>query len=948
MQISKYQAKYFAHELTKRCPSNSVEKLSATLIDAQVDLNPHQIEAALFAFKSPFSKGAILADEVGLGKTIEAGIILSQQWAERKRKLIIICPSSLRKQWSQELLEKFYLPSIILEAKSYKKNKENNNNNPFNQDKIVICSYHFAKNKYEDILLQNWDLVVIDEAHKLRNVYRKNNQIAQAIGKAIKNRRKILLTATPLQNSISELYGLVSIIDEHVFGDHKSFKSQYSRLNNENDFYTLKKRIEPICKRNLRKHVQEYINYTNRIPLTFDYTPTDDEQALYDMVTDYLSRPYLYALPNSQRHLITLILRKLLASSTYAISNTLTRLVDKLQDILNNNTRQENHFIDDYDTIGEIKEVMNENLIDFKSVFSKHDTNIIENELNELKAFRDLAKEITVNQKGEQLKRALTEAFNKTKSTGANKKALIFTESKRTQFYLKKILEEIPDYKGKIILFNGQNTSSETNNIYNNWIEKHKGSDIISGAKTADTRAAIVEYFKNEATIMIATEAAAEGINLQFCSLIVNYDLPWNPQRIEQRIGRCHRYGQKHDVVVVNFVNTTNAADQRVFELLNEKFNLFSGVFGASDDVLGSIESGVDFEKRIAEIYQNARTKEQIKFSFDKLQKEMEEKIDAKMKTTRQKLFDNFDESVIEKLKITLEQSKIYLNKYEQTLWTITQLGLKDQAVFNPNNLEFILKKNPFPNNNIPTGKYRLGKNITDAHTYRLSHPLSQNIIKQYKDIILPNSELTFDYSNSGKNIAIIEPLIGKEGFLSVSNFTISSIENEDYILFAATYDSLQLDDEQCSRLLSLPATTYNESCIINDEPLQKIIKKKKKQLLKDIDIRNGEFFDQEIEKLDFWAEDKRNSLRIALKNFDDEIKVINKHAKSASSLPDKIKFRKKLSEMEKKRDEAWRTYDIEGRKVEQQKNELISNVEDQLKQTLNTNKLFTIKWKII
>lgn len=263
MQISKYKAKYFAHELTKRCPSNSVEKLSATLIDAQVDLNPHQIEAALFAFKSPFSKGAILADEVGLGKTIEAGIILSQQWAERKRKLIIICPSSLRKQWSQELLEKFYLPSIILEAKSYKKNKENNNNNPFNQDKIVIFSYHFVKNKYEDILLQNWDLVVIDEAHKLRNVYRKNNQIAQAIGKAIKNRRKILLTATPLQNSISEL---LSIIDEHVFGDHKSFKSQYSRFNNEEDFYALKKRIAPICKRNLRKHVQEYINYTNRIP----------------------------------------------------------------------------------------------------------------------------------------------------------------------------------------------------------------------------------------------------------------------------------------------------------------------------------------------------------------------------------------------------------------------------------------------------------------------------------------------------------------------------------------------------------------------------------------------------------------------------------------------------------------------------------------------------------
>ncbi len=124
--------------------------------------------------------------------------------------------------------------------------------------------------------------------------------------------------------------------------------------------------------------------------------------------------------------------------------------------------------------------------------------------------------------------------------------------------------------------------------------------------------------------MLLATEAAAEGINLQFCSMLVNYDLPWNPQRIEQRIGRCHRYGQKYDVVVINFLNTKNAADQRVFDLLNQKFSLFNGVFGASDEVLGSISSGVDFEKRIAKIYQDCRTKNEIESSFDNLQKELE------------------------------------------------------------------------------------------------------------------------------------------------------------------------------------------------------------------------------------------------------------------------------------------------------------------------------------
>jgi SNF2 family DNA or RNA helicase len=139
---------------------------------------------------------------------------------------------------------------------------------------------------------------------------------------------------------------------------------------------------------------------------------------------------------------------------------------------------------------------------------------------------------------------------------------------------------------------------------------KYKNTDRATGSRSADMRAALVDYFREEATIMIATEAAAEGINLQFCSMIINYDMPWNPQRIEQRIGRCHRYGQKYDVVVINFLNKANAADQRVYELLRDKFQLFNGVFGASDEVLGNIENGVDFEKRIAEIYQKCRTEQ--------------------------------------------------------------------------------------------------------------------------------------------------------------------------------------------------------------------------------------------------------------------------------------------------------------------------------------------------
>ena len=205
--VTLYHAKYFAHELTKRCGSDSVEKLAGVLSDAQVDLNPHQVEAALFAFRSPLSKGAILADEVGLGKTIEAGILLSQKWAERKRRLLVICPANLRKQWSEELADKFFLPSAILENRTFNEAIKRGNLNPFQDDAVIVCSYQFARTKEPYLQQTKWDLVVIDEAHRLRNVYKPGNKIAQAIKQAVAPFHKVLLTATPLQNSLLELHG---------------------------------------------------------------------------------------------------------------------------------------------------------------------------------------------------------------------------------------------------------------------------------------------------------------------------------------------------------------------------------------------------------------------------------------------------------------------------------------------------------------------------------------------------------------------------------------------------------------------------------------------------------------------------------------------------------------------------------------------------------------------
>ncbi len=308
--ITDYHAKYLAYELTKRCPSDSPEKLAGAVASAQVDLNPHQVDAALFAFQSPLSKGALLADEVGLGKTIEAGLVISQRWAERKRRILIITPSNLRKQWHQELSEKFFLPSTILETRLYKQMIKLGHFRPFEiADSIIICSYQFASNRASDVANTPWDLVVIDEAHRLRNVYKPSNVIANTLKGALGHSHKLLLTATPLQNSL----GLVSFIDEHTFGDLQSFRDQFTNLNQEQVFETLKSRLKPLCHRTLRRQVTAYVPFTHRFPLVEEFVPEESEDKLYNLVSEYLQRPNLQALPAGQRTLMTLVLRKLLA-----------------------------------------------------------------------------------------------------------------------------------------------------------------------------------------------------------------------------------------------------------------------------------------------------------------------------------------------------------------------------------------------------------------------------------------------------------------------------------------------------------------------------------------------------------------------------------------------------------------------------------------------------------
>lgn len=950
MSLSHHQAKYLAYELTRRWSSDNVGKLAAAVAGAQVDLNPHQVDAALFAFKSPFSNGALLADEVGLGKTIEAGILLSQRWAERKRRILIITPSNLRKQWHQELAEKFFLPATILEARSYNQAVKAGSDNPFQPEdgSLVICSYHFARNKAEDVVATPWDLVVIDEAHRLRNVYKTTNVIANTLKRALEGRPKVLLTATPLQNSLLELYGLISFIDEHAFGDLKSFRQQFANLSQSDTFDALKARLAPLCHRTLRRQVTQYVPYTARHALVEEFTPEQSEDVLYQMVSDYLGRDNLYALPPQQRTLMTLVLRKLLASSTFAIAGALQTMATRLKRDLANQEKISllDELDEDYEALDEIAEEWSDDEAETEPL-SEADREVLAAEITELEAFSELAAGIHRNAKGQALLRALRVAFDKVSGLKAAEKAIIFTESRRTQDYLLRLLSE-SEWSEGIVLFNGTNNDPRSKEIYEAWKVRHQGSDRVTGSRTADMRSALVDYFREEGRIMIATEAGAEGINLQFCSLVINYDLPWNPQRVEQRIGRCHRYGQKHDVVVVNFLNKKNAADQRVYQLLAEKFHLFEGVFGASDEVLGAIGSGVDFEKRIATIYQQCRQPEQIKEAFDALQLELSFEINEAMTTTRKKLLEHFDDEVREKLKIRDVDSKAVLGQFERQLIRLTRHELDGHAEFQGEG-SFRLLTHPFPElaAKVPLGRYELPRRSGEAHLYRLGHPLADAVIRTAKERLLAPAEIDFSYEAHEGKVTILEPFLGHSGWLCASRYTVDSLDQtEDYLILAALTDTgSPLDEETARRLLALPGHQLRELSQAAPASLGEITQREQARISRGISERNAQFFEAEATKLDNWADDLKVGLEREIKEMDRQIKEARRAASGSLTLEEKLAGQKQIKALESQRKERRRSLFDAQDEIDKNREHLIEKIEGKLKSESAEETLFTIRW---
>ena len=950
MKITSYHAKYFAYELTRQRRGGDIDRLSQSLFDSSVDLNPHQIDAALFALQNPLSKGVLLADEVGLGKTIEAALVLFQNWAERKRRLIIICPAALRKQWANEMVEKFHLPIQILDAKTWRNLQKEGIYNPLESQTINILSYNFAIRLQSELSQIPWDLVVMDEAHKLRNAHRDSHKTGQGIKKAFAGCKKLLITATPLQNSLMEVYGLSTVIDEQIFGDAVSFRTQFTR--DGNDITGLQHRLREFCKRTLRKDVLEYIKYTERKAITVPFTPGDDEFRLYQLVSAYLQRENTYGIPFRQRHLVALVVRKILASSTSAVVQTLETILVRIK-LLEQEKQFDDAWLEKLIESEDLDDDFLEEIADMDTVsdYQTQEVNKVQlqGEIAELENYIDLARSIKEDEKSHALIKALEIGFNRMSEMVAPRKAVIFTESRRTQDYLESYLEK-HGYADKVVTFNGSNSSQRNTSIYQNWLMEHAGSDRITGSAAIDKRTALIDHFQDKAEILIGTEAAAEGVNLQFCSLVINYDLPWNPQRVEQRIGRCHRYGQKFDVVVINFLNQRNEADRRVIDLLSEKFHLFDGLFGASDEILGQIESGLDFEKRIAKIYDTCRTPAEIDTAFDELQAELESVINERMRETEDKLFQNFDQKIQDILKIQKLRAEEQLDYISRLFWQLTQ-HILTQAKFDNKYLSFQLPQSPVPQ--VLPGKYVLiqkGKEPPeDTHLYRMIHPLGEFVLDQGRRLETPVAELSFNLTEYSYKVSALEQIKAKSGWLELNQLELDSFQREEHLVFTALSDEDELlDAEACQQLFSLKADVIKASANSIPSKLQQTVKRQMDAALNKALQENDTYFKIEREKLEAWADDQIKSTEQKLTDTKLKIRDTKRRARQAQSIEEEKKFQDELKKLEKQqRHQRQEIFDVEDA-IEARRDQLIDALEKRMHQKSSSHHLFRIRWQLV
>lgn len=859
-----YQARYKAFLLFEQRHSKSFERYLPALMSADIDLHPHQIDAAVFANTSPFSEGIVIADEEDLGKRIVAGIVLLQNIIEEKKNLLILCNKDYMQRWVRELKEKFDITISDF-------NKEEND------QKIILLSYQEASQRSEEISCIDWNLCIFDNAHELIGTYQSKNIKINNIIHALKDRRKLLLTSTPMQNSVLDLYYLLRLLDNTIFGGSEElFKRKY--LTNRNLEKELVDRIQMICQRTLKRQVLT-IQFTNRIVRTIFVSPSQEEESLSKRMSLYFHRKPLLAFPNIKTAYIRLIYWKLMASSISALVAGFDKALERLAII----------------TEGE------EELADLNDLLS-------------------LAKQIKKTRRSEVFLEIIHESFRKLRDIGAEEKIIVFSENRTTLQFLYALLR------------------------------KHKYKVVVA---SPDKMEKVIRVFKRNVQILLTTDKITTSWSLPFCSCVINYDIPWNVQKLERRISCCHTYNQKHDVLVINFIDPTNRADRRLYTVLNKKLKKFDEVFGVSETVLGDvINEGNDLD-----IY--LRTEEEIKEEQDFFRKEHQEEISQELERAKNNILAHFDEDVAKKFEFYSVAMQERMKEYEDSLWALTKYSLQGKAILTDEERSIIVSMTnpPFKGLRLSRIDFKMGRNIPRGQRYTSSSPLAKAVVSYCLEGELRTGLLRLQSGGDFKSGDSGVVGLWKASFLSTIEYTISPI-------LCGYMGSYELSHEACDTLMQLEVIQcsggylYKED-IGTDEELEKYYRMRHDERLHAIQERKftqwreeqiqklDEEFQKELKKLERWCKEEIESVNLCIAVLEEEQKILKRKRGGINSFIEKANINKNIADLQRKKKQEEERIQGYTHVIFEKKKDLINECKKKIYFECSSQEIFIIHFQV-
>jgi Helicase conserved C-terminal domain/SNF2-related domain len=879
-----FNRRILAEDLVRVRRPDERERYAAAQRQARIDPNPHQIDAVIFALRRLREGGCILADEVGLGKTIEAGLVIAQSRAEGARRILLIVPKSLLGQWQSELLDLFGIQS-----------RENDAN--FVAPGVYLVGREFAGSERGSTFLgaaPPFDLAVIDEAHEIfaglhrrygpDGIYDETSEealMAHRVRGLLRTTPVLLLTATPMQNSLVELWGLVQYVEPTgtLLGDLSTFRKVFcdedDRTLVRGQEHELQRRLAIVLQRTLRRQAQEFLDrpFTQRRCRLYEYAMSDAERSLYDDVTEYLLEPSLYAFSGRQRRLLLIQFHRRMASSIAALAASLGNVAARLRRVQTGQPSEETmvDMLRDLEDEVEIEEVSEEQPQPAQPA-------TLAGELARVESFVARARSLPDDAKARKFQEAIKVIVDLGRNGRGSGKAVVFTESITTQDYLRKLLLSTGMRDEDITLFRGVNDTDRAQQAYARWKEEEGGRLPPGTAPTREVavRLALVHEFRTRSKIFISTEAGAKGLNLQFCETVINYDLPWNPQRIEQRIGRCHRYGQERDVTVINFTASDNEAQRLTFDILSQKLDLFGKVLDASDNVLHEPRTdnpemlvsvlSVEFESDLRSIYSRARTADEVTREIAALRDKISERREAYEKEyerTSQIIESRFDDKVRRVFKHLREDLPSGLADLDRDLADLVDGFLSARGVayrrFDEGGRVIfdIAEGVALPAELGQARRFATGdaRNLKDAEALNLLHPLVQAAITDARAASLAGSiKLQLPPTPS----AGLAALAGKNGLLRVVLVDYAGFEPVQSLVAAAVVAGTPIDPALAAEILRLPAARgpaiESAADVLSlDDAVEEAVFVDQRR----IEEREHQHFEQAIGQLERYVEDK-------------------------------------------------------------------------------------------